>query len=80
MTPLEALVYATLVISSDISSIREVLDDFGNFFENGNKDSLKEMLLQIDNYVSDTPRNCVDELLEKYSWKKTAFNIRKVLE
>ena len=80
LPPLEAMYNGTVALISDIPVFHEIYDEFPVvFFKTGDPDDLKEKLLSL--LLNKTPQiiSLSDELLNKYSYKKTASIILKEL-
>ena len=74
MPPLEALACGTKVLSSNSSSLPEVLGDASAYFENMNFDSLYESLSKYNVAVE---KSVMDSQVQKFSWEIEA---RKLIE
>jgi len=74
--PLEALAVNTPVISSDSTSLPEVLGNAAVYFENNNLEDLKCKLLEF--YAG--KYSTVGSLPRKYDWKESAKELRRFLE
>jgi len=74
--PLEALAVNTPVISSNSTSLQEVLGEAAIYFENNNLEDLKCKLLGF--YSG--KYSAAGELPRKYDWKESAKECRRFLE
>jgi len=70
--PVEALANGTPVISSDSSCMKEILRDQAIYFENNNKDELKELLMKVSSLSAKMPHELDSFMLENYDYKKSA--------
>ena len=74
MPPLEALACGTKVLSSNSTSLPEVLGDASIYFENMNFDSLYESLSKCN---VDVEKSVMNNQVQKYSW---GIEARKLIE
>ncbi len=75
MPPLEAIACGTPVLSSDASSLPEVLDNAAMYFCNNNMEDLKEKLLSIVNLEKKERERLINlgaMQVNKFNWKKEA--------
>lgn len=80
MPPLEAMSVGTLVISSDASSLPEVLGRAAAYFQPGDKQELKEKLkLGIRQECGDVTVSEIKKKVEKFQWDKAAAAIAEKL-
>ena len=82
MPPLEAMSTGTLVVSSNAASMPEILGDSAIYFENQDKESLKKKIhyaLNLDNVTRSKYIKSGFENVKKYSWKKEADKLLKLL-
>ena len=73
MPPLEAMACGTPVLSSDSTSLPEVLGNAANYFKSENEESLYNELKKICNRI--TPNNSsvkLEEQVGKFNWKSEA--------
>lgn len=75
--PLEAIECGTAVISSDASSLPEVLGDAAIYFENGNQAALEQRLTE---FYSGKNYGSIGKLPRKYDWVLSAEKLRQFLE
>ena len=72
MPPLEAQACGVRkVISSDAPALKEVLGDTAMYFNNNDKDSLKEALTRLSDYESAT-EEAIEANLSRFTWEKSA--------
>lgn len=73
LPPLEAMFFGTKALISDIPVFREVYSEFPvTYFKSGDPVDLKEMLLSLLKNKEPQKISLSDELINKYSYKKTA--------
>ena len=73
--PVEALAMGTPVLSSDSSCMKEVLRKQAVFFENDNKEQLKDKLLHLKDFV-DTMPSCLDNFQrQNFSYETSAKKV-----
>lgn len=70
--PVEALAMGTPVISSDSSCMKEVLRNQAIFFENENKEELKQLLLKLPEMAETMPKELDDFMIKNYDYKNSA--------
>lgn len=77
MPPLEAIACGTSVLSSDASSLPEVLGEVALYFKNGNRESLIE---KLENYQKNrmTESQKVEQV-KKFSWSNEAIKMLNLL-
>ena len=79
--PLEAMVLGTHALISDIPVFREIYADFPvTFFRSGDRDDLKNKLLEMLQCKNPEPLVLTKELLLRYTFEKTAKVILRELE
>lgn len=79
---IEAMSQGTIVVSSDSSSLPEVIQDAGVLFKSGSKEDLKDKIMYVIN-MSDERRtemiNKEAEQMLKFNWKKEAEKFYTVI-
>ena len=78
--PIEAMAMGVPVVSSDAASLPEVLGDTAFYFRNRDLEDLKKKIyytLNLDDITKN--KNYRLELISKYSWKKEADRLLKLL-
>lgn len=81
MPPLEAMTVGTMTISSDSTSLPEVLGNAASYFHLGNKEELKEKIRQgIRQETSEVTVAEVRKRVEMFQWEKSAERIKKAME
>lgn len=78
--PVEALALGTAVISSDSSCMKEVLRKQAIYFENNNKEALKQLLIDLPKNVQSMPRKLDDFQKTYFSYKTSAHKILSKLK
>lgn len=77
MPPLEALACGTNVLSSNSTSLIEVLGDAAKYFENNNEKDLIDKLKETVNSEQDV--NAMKNQVKKFSWKREAIKLLMAL-
>jgi len=81
--PLEAMACATPVLSSDASSLPEVLADAASYFESGNEEQLTEKLLKMAELSPEETaylkRKCCMQAA-KFTWKREAEKLLQYMK
>ena len=83
MPPLEAMACGTRVLSSDASSLPEVLGDTANYFENQNKDDFKEKILLCINESNVNEMKHKSDYVNQvkmFDWKVEAVKLLEKIE
>ena len=83
MPPLEAIACGTRVLSSDASSLPEVLGDTANYFENQNKDDFKEKILLCINESNVNEMKHKSDYVNQvkmFDWKVEAVKLLEKIE
>lgn len=79
--PIEALAMGIHVVSSDSSSLPEVLGDSAIYFQNGNKQDLKDKIIHglKKSYNSKGKNNRAYSICRKYNWNDSARTLYSLL-
>ncbi len=77
LPPLEALIYGVPVLSSEATSLPEILGNKATYFKADSVKSIKLALEKIDSVPKITKKE-IDEIKQKYSWQKMTKEIIKI--
>lgn len=80
--PIEAMSVGTIVISSDSSSLPEILGNSAIYFSNNKKNELKKRIIEffaLKEIQKEEMRKVGKEHARKYSWEKSAGELEKNL-
>ncbi|MGM0113101.1 glycosyltransferase family 4 protein [Enterococcus sp. DIV0187] len=83
MPPLEAMACGTTVISSDSTSLPEVLGEAAFYFKNESKKDLEQCLKEVQKLDSYEKKRREDQGImntRKYSWSKEAYKLYQYLD
>lgn len=75
---LEALSYGCKVIASDIDDNKGVADEYIQFFEHGNIDSLHKVLKTVAHYTGRNNESQIEFIKNNYNWKNIVRKIEDV--
>lgn len=80
LPPVESLALGTPVISSDSSSLPEILMDRAVYFHNNSKEELSELLTNLESFVYSMPRCLNSTQKAKYNFSYAAKKVIDILK